>query len=177
MLNIKTIAILAAFILLVPIGLFAQESTFSDPSVDYSFVLPEAGWKQIVKPSATSPNVEYVYNDRREGYLEIRKLTVAKNAILTDVMRTEETKLQFLPGYTAGKEENFSGALRGGVFNYEFLRIGRNMTGRLYLLRADDTTVYVLRFTGEREKLKSIRNQTDSIARTFNVKGTKAIRS
>ena len=177
MLNIKTIAILAAIILLVPIGLFAQESTFSDPSVDYSFVLPEAGWKQIVKPSATSPNVEYVYNDRREGYLEVRKLTVAKNAILTDVMRTEETKLQFLPGYAAGKEENFSGALRGSVFNYEFLRIGRNMVGRLYLLRADDTTVYVLRFTGEREKLKSIRNQTDSIARTFNVKGTKAVRS
>jgi len=177
MLNIKTIAILAAIILLVPIGLFAQESTFSDPSVDYSFVLPEAGWKQIVKPSATSPNVEYVYNDRREGYLEVRKLTVAKNAILTDVMRTEETKLQFLPGYAAGKEENFSGALRGSVFNYEFLRIGRNMVGRLYLLRADDTTVYVLRFTGEREKLKSIRNQTDSIASTFNVKGTKAVRS
>jgi len=173
MLNIKTIALLAAIILLLPIGLFAQESSFSDPNVDYSFILPDAGWKQIMKPSATSPNVEYVYNDRREGHLEIRKLAVAKNAILTDVMRVEETKLQFLPGYVAGKEENFSGALRGGVFNYEFLRIGRNMSGRFYFLKADDTTVYVLRFTGERDRLKSIRNQTDSIARTFNVKGAK----
>src|SRR6478672_592500 len=117
MLNIKTIAILAAFILLVPIGLFAQESTFSDPNVEYSFVLPEAGWKVIVRPSATSPNVEYVYNDRREGHLEVRKLAVGKDAFMTDVMREEETKLQFLPGYVAGKEENFSGTLRGNVFN------------------------------------------------------------
>ena len=174
MLHIRTIALSAAILLLAPIGLFAQESTFSDPSVDYSFILPEVGWKQIIKPSATSPNVEYVYNDRREGHLEVRRLTVAKNAILTDVMRTEESKLQFLPGYAAGKEENFSGALRGSVFNYEFLRIGRNMSGRFYFLRADDTTVYVLRFTGERDRLKSIRNQTDSIARTFNVKGARA---
>jgi hypothetical protein len=173
MLNIRTIAILAAFLFFVPLGAVAQESTFSDPNVDYSFILPDPGWKQIAKPSATSPNVEYVYNDRREGHLEIRKLAVTKNAILTDIMRDEETKLQFLPGYVAGKEENFSGALRGGVFNYEFLRIGRNMSGRFYFLKADDTTVYVLRFTGERDKLKSLRNQTDSIARTFSIKGPK----
>ena len=177
MLNIKTIAVLTAFLLLVPIGALAQESTFSDPNVDYSFVVPEPGWKQIIKPSATSPNVEYVYNDRRDGHFEVRKLTVTKDAYLTDIMRDEETKLQFLPGYVAGKEENFSGAMRGSVFNYEFLRTGRNMSGRFYFLRADDTTVYVLRFTGERDRLKSIRNQTDSIARTFSIKGPKGARS
>jgi hypothetical protein len=173
MLNIKTITVLTAFLLLVPIGVLAQESTFSDPNVDYSFIVPEPGWKQIIKPSATSPNVEYVYNDRREGHFEVRKLTVVKEAYMTDIMRDEETKLQFLPGYVAGKEENFSGAMRGSVFNYEFVRTGRNMSGRFYFLRAADTTVYVLRFTGERDRLKSIRNQTDSIARTFSVKGPK----
>ena len=159
--------------LCAPLVLLAQESTFSDANVDYSFVLPEAGWKVIAKPSVTSPNVEYVYNDRREGHLEVRRLTVAKNAFMTDIMRDEETKLQFLPGYVAGKEENFSGVLRGNVFNYEFARAGRAMSGRFYFLRADDTTVYVLRFTGERDRLRSIRNQTDSIARTFNVKVVK----
>jgi len=170
MLNLKAITVFAAFLLLGPIGIAAQESTFSDPNVDYSFVLPEPAWKQIIKPSATSPNVEYVYNDRREGHFEVRKLTVSKDAFLTDVMRDEESKLQFLPGYVAGKEENFSGAMRGSVFNYEFLRTGRNMSGRFYFLKADDTTIYVLRFTGERDRLKSIRNQTDSIARTFSIK-------
>lgn len=149
---------------------FAQEETFSDPNVDYSFALPESAWKMTAKPSSTSPNVEYVYNDRRDGHLEVRKLAVARNAFLSDIIRDEEQKLQFLPGYVAGKEEIFGGNLKGNIFNFEFVRAGRNMSGRHYFLRANDTTVYVLRFTGERDKLKSIRNQTDSIARTFKVK-------
>jgi hypothetical protein len=78
-----------------------------------------------------------------------------------------------LQGYVPNKEENFSGALRGNVFNYEFVRSGRNMSGRFYFLRANDTTVYILRFTGERDRLRSIRNQTDAIARTFSIKTAK----
>jgi len=44
------------------------------------------------------------------------------------------------------------------------------MSGRYYFLIADPNTVYVLRFSGFTDKLKSIRNQTDSMARTFAVK-------
>lgn len=170
MLKIKKILFAAALFLVGSASLMAQESAFSDSNVDYSFTLPEAGWKQIVKPSATTPNVEYVFNDRSEGHFEVRRLTVAKDAFISDVMRYEESKLQFLQSYVAGKEENFAGRLRGNVFNYEFVRSGRTMGGRFYFLRADDTTVYVLRFTGERDKLRSIRNQTDAIARSFAVK-------
>jgi len=170
MLALKNAALGLCLVLLVTGVVAAQEGTFTDPSVEYSFVLPEAGWKMIVRPSATSPNVEYVFNDRRQGHLEVRKIGVGKDAYMTDVMRDEESKLQFQPGYVAGKEENFSGTLRGNVFNYEFVRSGRNMSGRFYFLRANDTTVYLLRFTGERDQLKAIRNQTDSIARTFAVK-------
>jgi hypothetical protein len=173
MLNLNRIIVVATVVLAGYGAILAQDNTFSDPSVEYSFVLPEAEWKMIAKPSGTSPNVEYVFNDRREGHLEVRRLAVPKDKIMTDIIRDEETKLQFLPGYVAGKEENFSGALRGNVFNYEFARAGRPMAGRFYFLRADDSTVYLLRFTGERDSLKSIRNQTDSIARTFNLKSSK----
>ncbi len=148
----------------------AQVEHFSDPNVEYTFDLPDPKWKMTVKPSATSPNVEYVFVDRRDGHMEVRKLTVARNAIMSDIMRDEEQKLQFLPGYVAGREEQFSGRLKGSIFNYEFVRAGRNMSGRFYFLRQNDNTVYVLRFTGERDKLRSIRNHTDSIARTFEVK-------
>ena len=72
-----------------------------------------------------------------------------------------------------GKEENFKGALNGRVFNYEFIRSGRNMSGRFYFLRSGLTTVYIVRFTGRKDKLRSIRNQTDYIARTFTLKETK----
>lgn len=149
---------------------FAQGSSFSDPNVEYSFDLPDARWKMTVKPSATSPNVEYVYGDRSDGHLEVRRMTVAKDALMSDIIRDEEQKLQFRPGYVAGKEESFGGFLKGNAFNFEYVGAGRNMSGRFYFLKANETTVYVLRFTGERDRLRSIRNQTDSIARTFNVK-------
>jgi len=158
------------FCFLLSAAAFAQTNSFSDSNVDYSFELPDARWKMTVKPSATSPNVEYVFGDRNDGHLEVRKMAVAKDALMTDIIRAEEQKLQFRVGYVAGKEEIFNGFLKGNAFNFEFVGTGRNMSGRFYFLRANDATVYVLRFIGERDKLKALRNQTDSIARTFSVK-------
>lgn len=148
----------------------AQGESFSDPNVDYGFDLPDAKWKMTVKPSATSPNVEYVFGERVNGHLEVRKLGVSKDAIMSDVIGDEEQKLQFRMGYVAGKEENFIGRLKGAVFNFEYVAAGKNMSGRFYFLRANDTTVYVLRFTGLKDSLRSLHNQTDSIARTFGLK-------
>ncbi len=162
--------IFAAAVFFTAFQTFAQGESFADSSVDYSFAVPEAKWKMTVKPSVTSPNVEYVYGDRYDGHLEVRKMTVAKDALLTDIMQSEEQKLQFRPGFVAGKEENFVGKLRGSVFNFEYVAAGRSMSGRFYFLKANETTVYVLRFTGQKDSLKSLRNQTDSIGRTFGVK-------
>lgn len=163
------IFLLAAVVCLATGRSFAQDGAFSDPNVDYTFSLPDPQWKMTAKPSATSPNVEYVHGDRLDGHLEVRKINVAKDALLTDLIRDEETKLQFRPGYVAGREENFAGRLRGNVFNFEYVAAGRSMAGRFYFLRASDTVVYLLRFTGQKDTLKSIRAQTDSIARTFAV--------
>ena len=149
---------------------FAQGGSFSDPNVDYSFDLPDGKWKMTNKPSSTNPNVEYVYGDRADGHLEIRKLTIGKNTVLTDVVRDDEQKRQFLPGYIAGREESFAGKQKGLIFNFEFVRSGANMAGRYYFLRANDTTVYVLRFTGQKDSMRSLRGQTDSIARSFSVR-------
>ena len=148
----------------------AQGSSFSDPNVDYTFDLPDAKWKMTVKPSATSPNVEYVFVDRSDGHLGIRKLTVGKNDVMSDIIQDEEQKLQFLSGFVAGRQETFTGKLKGAIFNYEYVSSGRNMSGRFYFLRANETTVYLLRFTGQKDSLRSLRAQTDSIARTFAVK-------
>lgn len=157
-------------ILIFSAGAFGQDETFSDPNADYTFKLPDAKWKLTVRPSATSPNVEYVFGDRMNGHLEIRRLTVQKTELLTDLVHnTEEQKLQFLPGFIAGKDENFRGKLPGIVFNFDYVKAARAMSGRFYYLRANDTTVYVMRFTGLQESMRSLRGQTDSIARTFNV--------
>ena len=156
--------------LFLAVSVAAQNDIFSNPDVEYTFDIPDAKWKMTVKPSATTPNVEFVYVERNDGHFEVRKLNVPNKAVVSDLIRDEEQKLQFLPGYVAGKEEPFNGFMSGTAFNYEFVRSGRPMSGRFYFLKAGENTMYVLRFTGYRDKLRSIRNQTDSIARTFTLK-------
>lgn len=156
--------------IVLAVSVAAQTATFSDDNVEYSFDLPNAVWKMTSKPSPMSPNVEYVYGERNQGYLEIRKLSVKADSLMADVIADEEQKLKFLQGYVAGKTENFAGNLRGNVFNFEFVRSGRNMSGRFYFLRPDPTTVYVVRVTAFTDSLKAIRNQTDVIARSFELK-------
>lgn len=161
---ISSIAVIITFAL----AAFAQANHFSDPSVEYSFEIPNAKWKQV--GSTSSGNVEMVYADRNDGHLEVRKLTSPPTIPMADVIKDQEDKLQFRPGYVAGKQENFQGRLPGSIFNFEFVRSGRAMSGRYYFLRWKDR-VYILRFEGFQDSLRSIRPQTDSIARTFSVKG------
>lgn len=152
--------------LFLSVQAFAQNTSFSDPNVEYTFDIPQANWIMTNK----SPNVEYVYGDKKDGHFEVRKLSVKPGETMDEVIRSEEQKLQFLPGYVAGKEENFQGRYGGKAFNFEYVRSSRNMSGRYYFLKANDATVYVLRFAGYRDKLRSIRNETDLIARTFKLK-------
>ncbi len=152
------------------VSILAQTKTFLDANVEYTFILPNETWKMTATPSEINPNVEYVYGDKMDGFLEIRKLAVKADELVSETIVAEENKLKFMQGYVAGKDEQFAGALSGRVFNFEYIRSARNMSGRFYFLKANDTTVYVLRFTGERDKLRAIRNQTDSIARTFDIK-------
>ena len=166
---------LSLFFLLGILFLFAvsgfSQSKFSNPNVEYTFELPEDDWKMTVKPSEYSPNVEYVYKYKKDGHLKIRKMKIKEDTLYSEIIREEEQKLQFVPGYVAGKEENFSGAaFNGRIFNYEYVRSGRPMSGRFYFLKANPTTIFVLRFTGLKDSLRSLLNQTDWIARSFDVK-------
>lgn len=167
--NKFTLVLLAAIVFTAASITAAQNATFSDPNVDYSFVLPDAKWKMTAKPSQTSPNVEYVYVDRFDGHLEVRKVAVAKDAVMSDIIDAEDQKLRFRPGFVAGRQDPFTGKLRGAIFNFEYVAAGKSMSGRFYFLRANPTTVYVLRFSGQKDSLRSIQHHTDSIARTFSV--------
>ena len=156
-----------AIIIFAAFSAFAQTNSFSDPSVEYSFEIPNAKWKQV--GSTSSGNVELVYSDRNDGHLEVRKVASPRNTPMADVIKDQEDKLQFRPGYVTGKQENFNGKLQGSVFNFEFVKSGRAMSGRYYFLRWNDR-IYILRFEGFQDSLRSIRPQTDTIARTFEVK-------
>lgn len=167
----KLSLILSVFASLIfAVSAFAQTETFSDPNVDYTFEIPDTKWKMTAKPSNISPNVEYVYGTRQDGHLEVRKMSVKSGETLDSILEDEETKLQFnKQGFVAGKLDDFKGALTGKVYNFEFVKSGRSWSGRYYFLKADDNTIYVLRFEGYRDKLLSHRNIIDSMARTFKI--------
>ena len=162
-------------IALVLIGLMAQVASaqhlYTHQKVDYTFEIPSATWKSILEPDAAHEHPEFVYGDRLDGYLTIRKEIVDAGTTASELARRDQDlKLRFLPGFVEGKEERFNGRLDGVTISYEFVRTGKPMLGRTYYLQADPRTIYALRFTGLRDKLMRIRNQTDLIARTFKLK-------
>ena len=147
------------------------QQLYTNDKVDYSFELPSATWKVIAEPDAAHEHSEFVYGDRLEGYLQVRKEVVDAATTPADLARRDQDqKLRFLPGFVEGKEEKFNGRLDGVTIAYEFVKTGKPMMGRVYYLQADNRTIYALRFSGLRDRLGRIRNQTDLIARTFKIK-------
>lgn len=148
----------------------AQE-TYTNDRIDYVLELPSRTWKVISEPDAAHEHAEFVNGDRLEGYLQIRKEVVDAGVEPSELARRDrDQRLRFFPGFVEGKEERFAGRLNGVTMSYEFIRTGKPMLGRIYYLQADDRTIYALRFTGLRDRLTRIRNQTDLIARSFRVK-------
>ena len=155
--------------LMAPVALAQQ--LYTHEKVDYSFEFPSTTWKAILEPDAAHEHPEFVYGDRLDGFLTIRKEIVDPGTSASEVARRDaDLKLRFLPGFVQGREEPFKGRLEGVTMSYEFVRSGKPMLGRTYYLLADNRTIYALRFTGLRDKLSRIRNQTDLIARTFKTK-------
>ncbi len=149
---------------------YAQDS-FTDPNVEYTLDLPNATWKATVRPDNVHQHVEFVYGDRMDGHLRIRKEAVEQDEKPSTLSRRDaDLKLRYISGYVAGREESFAGRMNGVTFGYEFTKDGKLMAGRIYYLQADSHTIYTLHFTGLREKLQRIRNQTDAIARSFRMK-------
>jgi hypothetical protein len=149
---------------------FAQEM-YTHDKVEYTFELPSPTWKTILEPDSAHEHPELVYGDRLDGYLTVRKEVVDAGTTPSQLAQRDlDQKLRFLPGFLEGKQETFNGRLDGVTVSYEFTRTGKVMLGRTYYLQSDNRTIYALRFTGLKDKLSRIRNQTDQIARTFKLK-------
>jgi hypothetical protein len=160
-----------ASVLLAGLALAAQTESFTGQNLEYALELPSKTWKALSRPESVHQHVEFVNGDRTEGYLRIRKEVVDSNQNPSTVARRDQDqKLRFLPAYVEGKEERFAGKLQGVVSSYEYTQGGKAMAGRVYYLQADNRTIYSLHFTGSRDKLQRIRNQTDLIARSFYLK-------
>ena len=167
---LRRIFIVCGLIAMMASASVAQQ-VYSHARVDYTFDLPSPTWRSILEPDAAHENPEFVFGDRLDGYLTIRKEVVDAGTTATQLAeRDMDQKLRFLPGFVEGKHDPFNGRLDGVTITYEYTKTGKVMLGRTYYLQADNRTIYALRFTGLRDKLRGIRNQTDLIARTFKLK-------
>ena len=147
------------------------QQTFTSDNAGYTLELPSERWRVTQEPDSLHEHAEFIYGDRNDGYLRIRKDVVEAGTTAADIsQRDKDQKLKFQTGYVEGKEDKFAGRLSGVTFAYEYTAGGKAMAGRIYYLQADNRTIYALRFTGLRDKLLQIRNQTDSIARSFRLK-------
>src|SRR6476469_985328 len=167
--RMKSLMIVVLIALMASMSLGQQ--VYTHDKIDYTFELPSPTWKVILEPDAAHEHPEFVYGDRLDGYLTIRKEIVEAGTTPADLARRDQDlTLRFLPGFVAGKTDPFNGTLDGVTMSYEFVRTGKPMIGRTYYLQVDNRTIYSLRSTGLRDKLTRIRNQTDLIARTFKMK-------
>ncbi|HEU0251772.1 MAG TPA: hypothetical protein VFR12_01990 [Pyrinomonadaceae bacterium] len=169
--------LILTLLLIIPplsINANAQTHTFTREGVEYMLDLPSPSWR-VVSRVDVHEHFEFVNgDDYSNGYLRLRKRLVTSDMTSEDLFsEAEKWELQKLPGYvvcSGGKGTEFNGQLKGTVFSYEFVNQGRNMDGRIYYLRLDSRTFYILHFTVASEKLPSLRDQMDSIARSFRFK-------
>ena len=164
----------ALTLLLVAFGAsaaLAQQDSHVSGNDEYEVELPSQTWKATPRAESAHQHIEFIYGERSDGYLRLRKEVVEAGTPLSELARREQDlKLRYLPGFVGGKEERFAGRLSGITASYEYTSAGKPMAGRIYYLQADNRTVYALHFTARAERLQAIRNQTDAIARSFRLK-------
>ena len=170
--KIFTASVLVA--LLAMVTLVAQTRTFTKKDIEYLVELPSPAWVAVPRLDVHD-HVDFIFGtEAKNGYLRVRKKIVVAGDTPENLYRNDEKwELQSLPGYVACSActgENFDGRLKGATFAYEYTSGGTPMAGRLYYLRVDERTYYMLHFTVAANKRLSLRGDMDLIAASFRLK-------
>jgi hypothetical protein len=165
---------LSAFLFAATAFAQSQAEVFDDPDGKYTMTLP-AGWLGVVNTDGLGRNdVNIVYKVRENGALKIRVAEVAPNTEPVDyAAQDERERVRFAPSYDKISMEKFllGGSRIGALLSYDYKNAaGQPFTGRVYYVRMDEKTIYVLQFTGRRNILGTLRSHTDQIARSFKLK-------
>ena len=139
---------------------------FKDPAGQYNLMLI-GDWKAVSYSDAVGrTKTEFVYRDRSEGLLKITRETLP--GALADFIRQEEENLKiYRSGFEGSASEPFGGGALNGIRMSFFSTEGNRKMANTYYSLQDTTAVWVLRFTGKRGALDTVRNLTDQMARSF----------
>jgi hypothetical protein len=170
-LRLLTISAIAIFALLIPFTANGQTRTYTAAHLDYVLVLPSARWHVVNVPGVAHDSTQFRYDNHGTVHLRIRRELAPENASVADVIERQQTlDRSSLRGYVKEKVEPIAGRLNGARYAYEYVTEGKLTARVIYYLKANDRIVYRLEFGGEPELLRSISNQTDSIAKNFRLK-------
>jgi hypothetical protein len=167
--KIKGLFLLTALIIFaVANTCLAQTSQeFNDPSGKYKITLI-GDWKSVSYSDAVGrAKLEFVYGDRSEGLLKITKEKLNGINLAGKVREEEENLKMYRTGFERSSTEHFdAGSIDGMRFAFYSVDGGRKSASAFYFLQ-DGDYVWVLRFTGRRGVLDTIRNVTDRMVRSF----------
>ncbi len=98
----------ALLLLLVTLGanaVAAQQQSYLSGNDEYEIELPSQTWKATPRAESAHQHLEFIYGERSDGFLRLRKEVVEANTSLSEHARREaDLKLRYLPGYVGGKE-------------------------------------------------------------------------
>ena len=167
--SVSSMSMVVAIVLLAGMSMPADAQNgqdYTDPAGQYKLMLI-GDWRGVSYNDAVGrQKTEFVYRDRAEGLLKITR--EALSVPLADAVRQEEENLKiYRSGFEGAAREQFGGGTLTGVRLSFFSTEGnRKMANTFYYLQ-DKNAMWVLRFTGKRGSLDTIRNLTDQIARSF----------
>src|ERR1041384_5188076 len=100
----RILAFVLVLIALAAPAVLAQQ-TYTHDNVEYTFEIPSPTWRSILEPDAAHEHPEFVYGDRLDGYLTIRKEVVDAGTSPSDLARRDQDlRLRFLPGFVDGTQ-------------------------------------------------------------------------
>ena len=170
-LRLLTISLILIFLALLPSAAQGQQRSYTNRNLDYVLDLPSAKWRVIKVPGGAHSSTEYRYGQKSPVHLRVRRELVDVGVSPTDlVQRKQRFDRVSLRGYAKSKVERFEGRLSGAKFAYEYVSAGNTTAVLIYYLHANNRFIYRVEFVGPPNKLQALAEQTDFIARSFQMK-------
>ncbi|MBX7220732.1 MAG: hypothetical protein K1Y36_12355 [Blastocatellia bacterium] len=147
---------------------------FRDEEGGYQLTL-EKGWRtEVAVENSGKRSTEIIFMDRSYSLMKVKKEKVpADQPVVLDPVRDllnreVDNDLHYRPDFKVISQERFVNSVGQGVmFQFNYRRVGKPMTGRYYFVQTAPDTIWVMRFTGEQKFHDPLRYQTDQLARTF----------
>ena len=160
------LSVIAVLLAVVSTAVAQNAHEFTDPSAQYKLTLT-GDWRAVSYDDAVGrQKTEFVYRDRSEGLLKITRESLP--GALTDAVRQDEENLKiYRSGFEGSSSETFGGGAMTGIRLSFFSTDGNRKMANTYYYLQDKNAMWVLRFTGRRGALDTVRNLTDQIARSF----------